>query len=100
MSTITYYSCHLRYGPHPAITARQFFVGVGGVVGISTALLGRAVAGMAVAAAVAEGNALGKGPVVFALPPAAVAAVRSRAAAGQAPFQQLLSNMYRWVLGR
>lgn len=66
-------------------------------MGISTALLGRAVAGMAVAAAVAEGNALGKGPVVFALPPSAVAAVRSRAAAGQAPFQQLLSNMYRWA---
>ncbi|GLI64224.1 hypothetical protein VaNZ11_007422 [Volvox africanus] len=77
----------------------QFYVGVGGVVGMSTALVGRGVPGMAVSEAVAEGNTLGKGPVVFVLPPAAVATVRARAAAGWSPFQALLLNMYRLVGG-
>ncbi|GIL45384.1 hypothetical protein Vafri_2634, partial [Volvox africanus] len=79
--------------------APQFYVGVGGVVGMSTALVGRSVPGMAVSGAVAEGNTLGKGPVVFVLPAAAVATVRARAAAGWSPFQALLLNMYRLVGG-
>ncbi|KAG2490363.1 hypothetical protein HYH03_011165 [Edaphochlamys debaryana] len=85
--------------PAPPPPPPRFYVGVGGVVGVSTALIGRAVPGMAVASAVAEGNALGKGPVVFALSSAAIAAVRSRAAAGHPEFQLLLLNMYRLVGG-
>ncbi|KXZ50130.1 hypothetical protein GPECTOR_17g1003 [Gonium pectorale] len=79
----------------PAAAPPQFYVGVGGVVGVSTALVGRAVPGMAVASAVAEGNSLGKGPVVFALSPAAVQYLRARAAAGQPDFALLMLNMYR-----
>lgn len=51
--------------------------------------------------AIAEGNALGKGPVVFELPPAGIANIRDRAAAGDPSFMQLevahpLIPVYLW----
>lgn len=48
---------------------------------------GESLAGRAVA--IAEGNALGKGPVVFELPPSGIALVRARAALGDPVFMQL-----------
>jgi chromate transporter len=48
---------------------------------------GESLAGRAVA--IAEGNALGKGPVVFELPPSGIALVRARAAVGDPVFMQL-----------
>ena len=52
---------------------------------------GESLAGRAVA--IAEGNALGKGPVVFELPPNGIALVRARAAAGDPVFMQLEVRM-------
>jgi len=39
--------------------------------------------------AIAEGNALGKGPVVFELPSSGIALIRGRAALGDPVFMQL-----------
>lgn len=52
------------------------------LLGTGESLEGRAVA-------IAEGNALGKGPVVFELPLSGVALIRSRAAEGDPVFMQL-----------
>ncbi len=52
-------------------------------------------AGLAIVDAVAEGNALGKGPVVFGLPPAIMQHVLAAAAAGDPGFCALRLNMYR-----
>ena len=46
--------------------------------------------------AIAEGNALGKGPVVFELPPSGIALVRGRAAAGDPVFMQLEVRVDCW----
>ena len=54
-------------------------------------------AGLAIVEAVAEGNALGKGPVVFALPPPVMRHFLAAAAAGDPGFAALRLNMYRCV---
>ena len=54
-------------------------------------------AGLAVRAAYAEGNALGKGPVVFHLPQQVISELRARSNAGDAPLKQLEMRMFRYV---
>jgi len=72
---------------------QKYFLGTGGMFGPFSALTGESLAGRAVA--IAEGNALGKGPVVFELPPAGIANIRDRAAAGDPSFMQLEVDLFR-----
>ena len=51
--------------------------------------------GMSIRLAVAEGNALGKGPLVFHLRPPLIATICTRAAMGDVAAQGLERNMFR-----
>ena len=48
--------------------------------------------------AYAEGNALGKGPVLFHLSQEAIDEMRRRAKEGDAPLGELQLSMFRWAL--
>ena len=52
---------------------------------------------MSICTAIAEGNALGKGPLVFHLRPPLIAEMRKRAAAGDPEFKALELSMFRPV---
>lgn len=52
---------------------------------------------MSIRQAFAEGNAMGKGPVVLHLPQSAISAIRELAATGEEAFIKLQNNMYRCV---
>ena len=72
---------------------QDLFLGAGGLIGISAALLGEAVPGHG--SAVAVGNAMAMGPPVFHIPQALVDHVRERAAAGERAMQHLELDMFR-----
>ena len=54
-------------------------------------------AGTLVRVAYAEGNALGKGPVLFQLPQESIQKMRRHAAAGNDDLRQLELSMYRYL---
>eukprot|EP00798_Chlamydomonas_sp_ICE-L_P030883 gene30883-35931_t len=72
-----------------------FYMGTGGVGGLTSAMMGGHIPGFAVRAAYAEANALGKGPVVFHLPQAMVQNVKLLSAGGNVHMKQLELRMYR-----
>ena len=73
--------------------ARQdVYLGCGGLTGLFSSLTGTE---WGVWAAVAEGNALGKGPLVLHIPQSAVDELRARSAAGSAACQQAEVDMFR-----
>ena len=73
--------------------ARQdVYLGCGGLTGLFSSLTGTEWGAWA---AVAEGNALGKGPLVLHVPQSAVDELRARSAAGSAAFQQAEVDMFR-----
>ena len=71
----------------------EYYQGIGGVVGLVLMLTGSHLPGRQVA--VAEGNALGKGPVLFHLPQHTARTLRSQAAAGDADAVALESSLCR-----
>lgn len=85
--------------PVPALTAtlpwplaaQEYFQGVGGVVGILLALTGSTLPGSEVV--VAEGNGLGRGPVLFHVPQAVVTQVHKLAEAGDGAAQQVQARV-------
>ena len=72
---------------------QDLFLGSGGLIGMSAALLGEAVPGHG--SAIAVGNAMSMGPPVFHLPQPLIDSIISRAAAGDADMQQLELDMFR-----
>ncbi|PRW44236.1 Sodium hydrogen exchanger 7 [Chlorella sorokiniana] len=73
--------------------AREYFLGSGGVLGPLCALTGHPMPGSG--PAIAEANALHKGPVVFHIPQSVMRRVRQRAAAGDHDFAQLALDLFR-----
>ncbi len=78
--------------------AQEYFQGVGGVVGILLALTGSTLPGSEVV--VAEGNGLGRGPVLFHVPQAVVAHVHKLAEGGDRAAQQVQTRMQRGAMLR
>ncbi|PSC69954.1 Sodium hydrogen exchanger 7 [Micractinium conductrix] len=77
---------------HRGVT-HDYYLGSGGVVGLMGALRGRPMAGSG--PAVAEANALHKGPVVFHIPQAVIRRIRQHAAAGDQASAQLEVDLFR-----
>ncbi|KAF8065728.1 NHX8 [Scenedesmus sp. PABB004] len=73
--------------------AQEYFLGAGGVFSLYAALTGEALPGTT--AAVAQGNALGKGPVLFCFGAKGLRKLSALAAGGDAAFQQLELDMWR-----
>ncbi|KAK9861042.1 hypothetical protein WJX84_008386, partial [Apatococcus fuscideae] len=72
---------------------QQYFLGSGGVVGLLKALTGSHMPGKSLV--IAEGNSLGRGPVIFHLSPSGIAMIRKHAAAGEAVWEQMELDMFR-----
>ena len=72
---------------------QDLFLGTGGLIGMSAALLGEAVPGHG--SAIAVGNAMGQGPPVFHLPQPLIDSILEGAASGNADMQQLELDMFR-----
>jgi hypothetical protein len=72
---------------------QDYFLGSGGVMGLLSALTGRAPPGSG--PAVAQRSALHRGPVVFALPARVLREARRGAAAGDHALRQLELDMFR-----
>ncbi|KAL6780791.1 hypothetical protein ACKKBF_B11690 [Auxenochlorella protothecoides x Auxenochlorella symbiontica] len=77
----------------PDGTRREYYQGIGGVVGLVLMLTGSYLPGRQMA--VAEGNVLGKGPVLFHLPQHVAMTLRSQAASGLADAQRLEASLAR-----
>ncbi|KIZ02437.1 hypothetical protein MNEG_5521 [Monoraphidium neglectum] len=71
------------------------YVGVGGQFGLYSSLMPRRTPSFDLVAAYAEGNALGRGPVLLQLPLRVLQGIRQKAGEGRGPFQDLLVNMHR-----
>ncbi|KAL4858875.1 Protein ACTIVITY OF BC1 COMPLEX KINASE 3 [Chlorella vulgaris] len=71
----------------------EFFLGSGGVLGLLSALTGQPMSGSG--PAVAEANAMHKGPLIFHLPQSVVHSIEQRAAAGGHTFAQLQLDLFR-----
>ena len=72
---------------------QDLFLGAGGLIGISAALVGEAVPGHG--SAIAVGNAMALGPPIFHLPQELVDHIRERAAEGDRGMQHLELDMFR-----
>jgi hypothetical protein len=66
-------------------------------MGLFSSLVGRRVPGFDLLSAHAEGNALGRGPVLLHLPDRLLRVVKDRAAAGDEEMRDLLVQAYRQV---
>lgn len=80
---------HIR----PDGARKEYFQGTGGVLGILLALTGTKLPGTDLA--IAEGNALGKGPLVFHFPQKAVREIQSSAELGDAHMANLEEELCR-----
>ncbi|BDA42347.1 probable Na(+)/H(+) antiporter NhaH at N-terminal half [Coccomyxa sp. Obi] len=78
----------------PLGNTQEYFLGTGGISGLFHALTGEHLPGGRLEA-MAEGNALGKGPVVFEVHQSAIEIIRRLAANGDATFQQVEVDMFR-----
>ncbi|KAG1664314.1 hypothetical protein FOA52_005712 [Chlamydomonas sp. UWO 241] len=72
-----------------------FYIGIGGVGGLTSSVLGGHIPGTLIREAYAEGNALGKGPVLFHVSQDAVVAMHAAARAGDPHLAQLALSMFR-----
>ncbi|WIA16848.1 hypothetical protein OEZ85_013781 [Tetradesmus obliquus] len=72
---------------------QEYFLGAGGVFNLYSALTGEELPGTT--DAVAQGNALGKGPVLFCFSAKGLRQLSAAAAAGDASYQQLELDMHR-----
>ncbi|KAK9819620.1 hypothetical protein WJX72_000338 [[Myrmecia] bisecta] len=77
----------------PGQEPQEYFIGTGGMVGLYNALTGVALPGQL--EALAEGNSLMDGPLIFHLHQSGVAMIRKRAAAREGVFQQMELDMIR-----
>ncbi|CAL5219904.1 g1831 [Coccomyxa viridis] len=78
----------------PLGNTQEYFLGTGGMSGLYHALTDEHLPGGRLEAR-AEGNALGKGPVVFEVHQSAIEIIRKLAARGDAMFQQVEVDMFR-----
>lgn len=76
---------------------QEYFLGSGGLINLYCGLTNETMPG--VTEAVAQGNALGKGPVLFCLGSKGLRRLAAAAAAGDPAFQQLELDMYRLAGG-
>lgn len=72
---------------------KEYYQGAGGVVGVLLCLTGTKLPGTEMA--IAEGNALGKGPVVFHVPQSVVVRIRAAAARGKPEMVALEDDLLR-----
>lgn len=72
---------------------KEYFQGSGGVVGVLLCMTGSKLPGTELA--IAQGNALGKGPLVFHVPQSAVARIIDESAAGNVEMQELEEDLLR-----
>jgi len=72
---------------------QEYYLGSGGVIGLLQALVGAPLPGTGLA--IAQGDALHRGPVLFLIPAAVVRSIAAEAAAGDVALHQLEIDMYR-----